>query len=162
MRTYTPHYNNESYRLPFHMPHILRTFVPIEKEELLSASCRYFPRHNKKETGGVTHAYTRLRLASGSVTRTRAGNPPQRRKLSLAFSYAAHPADIYSNGKKKSFCPQVVAIFPTIAKRRRGRCPHAYTRLRLASGSVTRTRAGNPPQRRKLSLAFSYAAHPAD
>ena len=69
MRTYTPHYNGE--RRSLHMPLILRTFIPIEKEDLLSASCRYFPRHNKNETGNVTHAYTRLRLASGSVTRTR-------------------------------------------------------------------------------------------
>ena len=60
MRTYTPHYNGE--RCSLHMPLILRTFIPIEKEDLLSASCRYFPQHSKKETGSVLT----LILACGS------------------------------------------------------------------------------------------------
>ena len=54
------------------MPYILRTFIPIEKEELLSASCRYLPRHNKKETGAVSS-----RLYSPAA-RKRLGHPHSR------------------------------------------------------------------------------------
>ena len=50
--------------------------------------CRFRKRRHSR---GRSHAYTRLRLASGSVARTRALNAPQRRTLSLVFSYAAHP-----------------------------------------------------------------------
>ena len=47
--------------------------------------CRFRKRRHSR---GRSHAYTRLRLASGSVARTRALNAPQRRTLSLIFSYA--------------------------------------------------------------------------
>ena len=50
--------------------------------------CRFRKRRHSR---GRSHAYTRLRLASGSVARTRTLNAPQRRTLSLVFSYAAHP-----------------------------------------------------------------------
>ena len=54
-------------------------------------ACGFCHFRKRRHSRGRSHAYTRLRLASGSVARTRALNAPQRRTLSLVFSYAAHP-----------------------------------------------------------------------
>ena len=56
-----------------------------------ASACGFCRFRKRRHSRGRSHAYTRLRLASGSVARTRALNAPQRRTLSLVFSYAAHP-----------------------------------------------------------------------
>ena len=56
-----------------------------------ASKCGFCRFRKRRHSRGRSHAYTRLRLASGSVARTRALNAPQRRTLSPVFSYAAHP-----------------------------------------------------------------------
>ncbi len=56
-----------------------------------ASACGFCRFRKRRHSRGRSHAYTRLRLASGSVARTRALNAPQRRTLSPVFSYAAHP-----------------------------------------------------------------------
>ena len=96
------------------------------------------------------HAYTRLRLASGSVTSTRADTPTNKTGADALFF---HTPPRHRASTMAASCLLPLDFYLVVFWE-----PHAYTRLRLASGSVTGTRADTPTNKTGADALFFHTS----